>query len=55
MIGSYDLQMIKTVVWAYLDTFGAKYKDKVYYEMVKRQTSLSIERIINTVNWIIYT
>ena len=30
-MGGYELQKIKTIVWNYLDTFGAKYKDNIYH------------------------
>ena len=54
-MGGYELQKIKTIVWNYLDTFGAKYKDNIYHQMAKQnQSKLSITRIINTVNWIVY-
>ena len=34
-MGGFELQKIKTIVWTYLDTFGSKYKDNIYYEMTK--------------------
>lgn len=56
MVGGSELQVIKSIVWSYLDTFGARHKDNFYYDCQRRGNQhLDLGRIIDTVNWILYT
>ena len=50
-----ELGKVVEIVWTYIDTFGARHKNNVYADLEKRNpTSYNIEKLINTVNWIIY-
>lgn len=53
--GKDELVKLKDVVWTYINTFGSKYKNNYYCDLEKRNpTPFNIEKLINTVNWIIY-
>lgn len=42
-------------MWTYINTFGTKYKNNYYRDLEKRNpTSYNIDKLLNTVNWIIY-
>jgi hypothetical protein len=54
-IGQEDIDKIKSIIWTYIDTFGAKHKNSIYADLERHNpTSHNIAKLINTVNWIIY-
>lgn len=54
--GGQELQTLKAIVWSYLDTFGGRHRDNLYLDWQKRGNQhLSIDRILSTVDWILYT
>lgn len=56
MAGGQELQALKAIVWSYLDTFGSRHKDNLYLDWKRRGNQhLDIDRILDTVNWILYT
>lgn len=55
-MGQEQISKIKNILWTYIDTFGgSKYKDSIYADLKRHNpTSFDIDKLINTVNWIIY-
>ena len=51
-----ELAKVVEIVWTYIDTFGVRHKNNMYADLEKRNpTSFNIEKLINTVNWIVYS
>ena len=55
VVSKEQLGKVTDIIWTYIDTFGMRHKNNVYVDLEKNNpTSFNIEKLINTVNWIIY-